>query len=86
MPKPHEYCVTERRTARGHLAAMVRTRPAGDPAIDRARRRFHAIKAKGTLLSALDELKTGAADMGEAIQFCTTAIAELDRALGRPAS
>lgn len=92
MPKPHEYCATERRKARGHLAAMVRTRPADDPAIDRARRRFAAAKAKGLIYAAMAELKGAinpdAPDAGVDLpmQFLDTAAAELTRHLDAAAS
>ncbi|WP_331723457.1 hypothetical protein [Streptomyces atratus] len=50
------YAGPERRRARARLAALTKSRPAGDPAIAAARRDLATIRTRGLLEAALAEL------------------------------
>ncbi|EMF31101.1 hypothetical protein H114_00692 [Streptomyces gancidicus BKS 13-15] len=82
---PVDYCRKERHAARGRLAALTRVRPAGDPDIDRARRRLAAIKAQALLLAAGEALKEAtnpaAPDMELPLSLCSSAADEVARRL-----
>jgi hypothetical protein len=87
LPRPVviDHCRTERHQVRARLAALTRVREPGDPEIEHERRRLAAVKAKGLLLSAMDELKAAtnpvAPDMDLPLQFCQTAADEIARRL-----
>ncbi|WP_233646759.1 hypothetical protein [Streptomyces sp. BSE6.1] len=83
--KPADYCRTERLKARGRLAALARARDADDPDVVTARRKLAAIKARGLLLAALDELTEAtnpdAPDLELPLSLCREAADEVGRQL-----
>ncbi|MFF5655265.1 hypothetical protein [[Kitasatospora] papulosa] len=71
-------------SARGHLAAMVRTRPPGDPAIDHARRTLAVINTKALLLAtitSLDDAAGAGQRDAEHLADCRRAVGEITRLL-----